>query len=161
LHDFYHFSYANIYLALTYGYIWSAIMLPVFGWISDIVGRKILIIAGALIMVIFSLPIFSLLETESRLALFGFTLFSQTVLAIMTASYYVLLPQSFQTVVRYTGTAFSYNIAYTIAAFLPLVVNFIYGVNKNPLYLIWLFILLAIITIINTLTLKVKQNETI
>jgi len=159
LHDFYHFSFPDIYIAMTYGYIWSAIFQPVFGWLSDIIGKKILIITASLIMIFFSFPIFSLLQTEARWTLFGFTIFNQTVLATMTASYFVLLPQAFQTVIRYTGTAFSYNITYTIAALLPLLVNYIYGVLKNPCYLIWVFISLAAMTIMNMLILKAKYDD--
>lgn len=159
LHDFYHHSFADIYLAMTLGYIWSAIMIPLFGWISDFAGRKILIIVAALTMIIFIFPIFSFLQIESRLVPFGFVVFWQTIIAIMTASYFVLLPQAFQTIIRYTGTAFSYNIAYTIAALLPLVVNYIYGIRKNPYYLAWIFILLAVLTVVNTLTLKTKNNS--
>jgi MFS family permease len=159
LHDFYHFPFADIYLAMTLGYIWSAIMIPVFGLVSDIIGRKILIIVAALIMIAFSFPIFSLLQIESRWVPFGFVIFWQTIIAIMSASYFVLLPQAFQTVIRYTGTAFSYNITYTIAALLPLVVNYIYGVLKNPRHLAWIFILLAILAILSTLTLEIKHDD--
>jgi len=159
LHDFYHFSFADIYLVMTCGYLWSAITLPIFGWASDIIGRKILIIAASLAMVIFSFPIFYLLRIKTLWALFGFIMFNETIIAIMAVSYFVLIPQSFQTVIRYAGTAFSYNIAYTIAALIPMVVNYIYGVLKNPNYLIWMFMLLAIITIISTLTLKVKHDD--
>ena len=159
LHDFYHHSFADIYLAMTLGYIWSAVMIPLFGWASDFAGRKTFIIIAALIMIIFIFPIFSFLPIESRLVPFGFVMFWQTVIAIMTASYFVLLPQAFQTIIRYTGTAFSYNIAYTLAALLPLIVNYIYGIRKNPYYLVWIFILLATLTIVNTLVLKTNKHR--
>lgn len=159
LHDFYHFSFSNIYLAMTLGYIFSSLMIPFFGWISDIVNKKILIITASSIMIIFSFPVFYFLTSGSSLALFCFTIFSQIVIAIMAASYFVLLPQAFQTVIRYTGTAFSYNITYTIVALLPLVVNYFYGVLKNPYYLVGMFILLAALTIISTLAFKVKDGD--
>ncbi|MBU0744087.1 MAG: MFS transporter [Gammaproteobacteria bacterium] len=158
LHDFYHYSFSDIYLAMTFGYMWCSVMIPVFGWISDYIGRKVLLIIASLMMIIFSFPVFSLLYGGKQLALFGFILFGQTIIALMAASYFVLLPQAFQTVVRYTGVAFSYNIAYTIAALTPLGVNYIYGVLKDPSYLVWAFIILAALTIISTLAFKEKYD---
>lgn len=159
LHDFYHFPLADIYLVMTCGYIWSAVALPFFGWLSDIIGRKTLIIAASLIMITFSFPIFCLLQTTTFWGLFAFVLFLETVIAIMAVSYFVLLPHSFTTSFRYTGSAFSYNIAYTIAAFIPMVINYIYGVLKQPMYLSWLLLVLALLTIISTLSIKSKYDN--
>lgn len=159
LHDYYHFEFVDIYLVMTIGYIWSTITLPFFGWVSDITSKKLLIIIAALMMLLLGFPCFHLLQIQSLWTLLGFIIFLETIIAIMAVSYFVLLPLSFQTIIRYTGTAFSYNIAYTIAALIPMAVNYIYGVLKNPSYLIWLFILLAILTIISTITLRVKYAE--
>lgn len=160
LHDTYNYSFPDIYLAMTVGSLWTAILIPVFGWASDhIIGRKTLLVTALLIFVVFSFPAFSLLRLETRFALFSFILLGKTLIAAMAASYFVLLPQAFPTISRYTGTAFSYNIAYTIAALTPLGMNYSFGVLKNPNYLIWAFILLAILTIISTLMLKIVYND--
>lgn len=160
LHDTYHYSFPDIYLAMTVGSLWTSFLIPVFGWASDhLVGRKTLLFTVVLIFALFSFPLFSLLQLESRLALFSFILLGKTVIAAMASCYFVLLPQAFQTTIRYTGTALSYNIAYTFAAFIPLGMNYIYGVLKQPNYIIWMLVLLAVITIINTLMLKVKHDN--
>ncbi|MDR1057637.1 MAG: MFS transporter [Coxiellaceae bacterium] len=158
LRDFYHFDLSDIYLATTLGYIWSAVLKPIFGWISDKIGRKVIIIVAGIIVIIGFLPIFLWLQSGNRLALFSFLLFAQTTTASMAASYFVLLPQAFQTVIRYTGVGFSYNVAYTIAALTPLGVNYIYGILKNPMYLVWAFISLAALTVMSTLIFKVKED---
>ncbi|MBU0744088.1 MAG: MFS transporter [Gammaproteobacteria bacterium] len=159
LHDFYKFSMSDIYLAMTFGYIWSAIMLPIFGWLSDYTGKKFLIITASLIMIVFIFPVFALLRTESRWALFVFIIFTQTVTAIMAASYFTLLPQTFKTAIRFTGTAVSHNITHTIAALTPLAVTYFYGVLRNPDYLVWMFILLATLTIVSTIVFKIKSHD--
>lgn len=160
LHDTYHYPFPDIYLAMTIGSLWTSFLIPVFGWASDhIIGRKTLLLTAVLMFALFSFPLFSLLRLETRLALFTFILLSKTIIAAMAASYFVLLPQAFQTAIRYTGTAFSYNIAYTIAAFIPLGMNYIYGVLQQPNYITGMFILLAVITIISTLALKVKHDN--
>ncbi|OGT09249.1 MAG: hypothetical protein A2V89_00100 [Gammaproteobacteria bacterium RBG_16_37_9] len=156
LNNVYHFSFSDIYLVMTYGCIWSSILIPIFGWISDYIDRKILLIVAALVMIIFSFPIFSLLQAGTYLALFAFIMFCETIIAMMASSYFVLLPQAFQTAIRYTGTAFSYNITYTIAALIPLLVNYIYGVLKQPNYVPLVFVLLAAVTVVSTFVFKPK-----
>jgi len=146
-------------LAMTFGYLWSAILLPIFGWVSDYTGRKALLFATALLFVVFGFPLFSLLQLQTRLALFCFIFFGQTIIAAMAACYFALLPQAFPTEVRYTGTAFSYNIAYTIAALIPLVASYIYEVLKQPNCMAVLFVTLAVITAISVLALKDKDNH--
>ena len=83
-------------------------------------------------------------------------MFCETIIAMMASSYFVLLPQAFQTAIRYTGTAFSYNITYTIAALIPLLVNYIYGVLKQPNYVPLVFVLLAAVTVVSTFVFKPK-----
>ena len=159
LHNFYHYAYPDIYLAMTCSYVMSTFMVPVFGWLSDKVGRKTLLIAGGAIAIIFIYPVFSLLESEGHYGVFVFYLFTQTVAAIFTASYYILLPQAFKTVFRYTGTAFSYNLTFSLTALLPLIINYIYGVAKKPSYLIVILVSLAMISIISAFIFKVKHDD--
>lgn len=146
----YHYSLADVALATTVGYLWSTFLLPIFGWLSDYIGRKQLLFISALLFLICSQPIFSLLQLETSWALWIFVIFGQTIIAALAACYFILLPQSFPATIRYTGTAFSYNIAYTIAALIPVIANYIYNVLKKPVYITVLFILLALITAIST-----------
>ena len=159
LNDVYHYAFPDIYLVITLGHLWTTILLPIFGWVSDYIGRKVLLFASVLVFMIFGLPIFALLRLETYWALFCFVVFTKTIIAAMAASYFALLPQAFPTAIRYTASAFSYNIAYSIAALIPLVANYIYGVIKKPNYMIGLFILLATFTAVSTLMLKNKQNH--
>lgn len=161
LNDIYHYSFSDIYLAMTFGYLWSAILFPVFGWVSDCVGRKILFFTTVLLFIIFGFALFSLLQLETRWALFCFIILGKTVSAAMAASYFSLLSQAFPTTIRYTATALSHNVSYAVATLIPLVANYVYEVLKKPNYMIWLFTLLAAITAISVLTLKNKNNNII
>jgi len=157
LHDIYGYSFSDIYLAMTVGSLWTSTLIPLFGWASDsLIKRRTLLFITVLVFVIFSFPVFSILGLKTRLALFGFVLFGKTIIAAMAASYFVLLPQAFDTAIRYTGTSFSYNVAYTIAAFTPLLMNYFYGVVKQPNYIVGMLILLALITISSTALLRMK-----
>ena len=157
LRDIYHYSFSNVFLAITFGYLWCATLLPIFGWLSDRIGRKKLLFTTLLVFILFSIPVFSLLQLGTRWALFSFIAFNQAIIGAMSACYFVLLPQAFPTEIRYTSTAISYNITYVIAASIPLIITYIYGVIKQPHYLVWLFILLAMITAINTLLFKKEE----
>jgi MFS family permease len=159
LSDVYHYAFSDIYLAMTVGHLLSTILLPIFGWISDYVGRKKMLFIAVSMFVVFGFPVFTLLQLETSWALFCFIMFGQALIAAMAACYFALLPRAFPTPIRYTGTAFSYNIAYTIAAVIPLVANYIYGVIKKPNYMAGLLIFFAVVAAISTLRFKESQNE--
>lgn len=159
LHNVYHFSFPDIYLVLIFGTIWSAILLPILGWISDYIGRKTMFVISALLLTVFGFPAFSILRLETYAALFTFIMFGQTIIATMAASYFALIPRAFKTSIRYTGTAFSYNITFTIASVVPLIINYIYGVLKQPNYIVWMFIFLAAVAVISVLNLKVSYDD--
>jgi nitrate/nitrite transporter NarK len=161
LNEIYHYKQSDIFLAMTIGYLWSTFLLPIFGWISDRINRKLLLIIACIIMAACSFSIFGILTSTSRVSIFVFTGICQTLIAIMAASYFVLLPQAFPTSVRFTGTALSYNITYSIAALIPLVVNYFYNNLQQPCYVPLLFAVLAVITALSTVTLKnhMEQEE--
>ncbi|MEI8054461.1 MAG: MFS transporter [bacterium] len=157
LNDIYHYAISDIYLAMTFGYLWSAILFPIFGWFSDYIGRKVLFFVTVLIFILFGFSLFSLLQLETRWALFCFIILGKTISAAMAASYFSLLSQAFPVAIRYTGTALSHNISYSIATLIPLVANYVYEVLKKPNYMAVLFITLAAITAISIVTFKNKQ----
>lgn len=159
LHNNYNYSFSDIYLAMTVGYLWSAILLPIFGWLSDHIGRKTMLIIAPLLFIIVGFPIFSTLHSQTRLALFGFIMLIETMIPAMASCYFVLLPRTLPTAIRYTGTALSYNITYTIAALIPLIANFFFGVLHHPSYLIAAFIILALITVISTTLIKTHSID--
>lgn len=147
LHEVFHYQFSDIYLATTCGYLWSAIWIPIFGKLADHIGRKLLFALALFCVILFSSLVFGLLNTPTIGMLFAFTLGCQTILAMMAACYFVLLPEAFPTEVRFTGTAFSYNIAYTIAAFIPLIANYIYQTLKQPQLVPMVLILLATLSL--------------
>lgn len=154
LHDSYNYSFSDIYSTIAFLLPTGICFKLFFGWISDYTGRKNLLFAAALLFIILVFPFFSLLQLGTRWALFCFYLFDQIIVAAMSVSYFALLPKAFPTNIRYAGTAFSYNVVYALATLIPLVANYVYGVIKEPNYIVVLFILLATVTGISTLLLK-------
>ncbi len=159
LHSIYHFSLEDIYLYVAYGGIWSVVLIPTLGYISDYVGRKPLFVVTAVFMIFFSLPVFMYLDRGTRGALLLYIVFIQTVKSGTAACYFALIPRAFDAVVRYTCTGFGYNIAFSLAAIVPILVNYFYGVAKNSSYVVSLFIILAVLAIISTAKLQYRPID--
>jgi MFS transporter, MHS family, shikimate and dehydroshikimate transport protein len=78
--------------------------IPLFGLLSDRIGRKALYIAGAIFSALFAFPLFSLLETRDT------TIITLTIALAMSLSHGMMfgpqaafLPELFGTKVRYSG----------------------------------------------------------
>lgn len=154
LHEVFHYTETDIFLVNTLGYLWSALLIPFFGGLSDYLGRKKLFIFALLLMVMLAPWTFGQLLKSTYSGLFLFMGISQTLLAMFAATYFVLLPENFPTEVRFTATALSYNAAYTIAALIPLFANYVYQTLKQPQLLPWMFSGVAIISAVCAFYLK-------
>ena len=90
--------------------------IPLFGMLSDVISRKRMYLLGNLMLILFAVPYFMLLETRSPLAIVAATVIA---LAIIHASLYSvqasLIPELFSTRIRYTGASLSYQIAGPVA----------------------------------------------
>jgi MFS family permease len=121
LSHYYNYPLQEIYHAMTLSLIWSAIMLLVFGYISDYVGRKGLMLIALSIAIIFLSTLFKLLDQRNLHALLTFMFLYQTLISALVASYPSVLAENFVTKIRFTGIAVSYNLSFIFAAFLPMV----------------------------------------
>lgn len=96
------------------GLLVFSIGLCVFGMISDRIGRKPLLLAGALVVAVVSIPAFTLLVSGS----FGNAVLAQMVLAGALSVYgggsYTFFVELFPTSTRFTGAAISFNASYAI-----------------------------------------------
>jgi MFS transporter, MHS family, shikimate and dehydroshikimate transport protein len=109
--------------------------IPLFGSLSDRVGRKPLLIGGALFLGIWTFPFFALLNTESTVLIVlatvaGLSIGHACVYSTQAAFYAEL----FGTRVRYTGASFSYQIAGIFGgALAPLVATALFPVGGPTL----------------------------
>jgi MFS family permease len=99
------------------------ITLPLAGWLSDIYGRKLLYLTGAIASVALAFPFFWLLATKDA------TIITLTIVVTMTLTHALLfgpkaafMPELFGTRVRYSGAALGANVAAAISGgFSPLI----------------------------------------
>lgn len=98
------------------GALVASLLIPVMGWLSDIVGRKRVFIGGIIGMALYIVPYFLLLDTRSVLGITLATVIGFGVLwAPITAVLGTLSSEIFATRVRYTGITLGYQLGAALA----------------------------------------------
>jgi len=155
LHQLFDYSMSDIYFVITIGYVWSSLLIPIFGWLSDKVDRRKLLFFPAISVALFGYFLFEILTIKSFYALLVFMLIYQFIIAAMAASYFVMLAESFPTRMRFTGIAFCYNVSYALAALIPLFVGYLYKTSQYKILgIVITFMILAMITSFSTIKIK-------
>jgi MHS family proline/betaine transporter-like MFS transporter len=160
LHQMYNYSMADIYIVIVLGHVWSSLLIPIFGWVSDKVDRRMLLFFPAIVVALFGYFLFEILKIKSFFALLVFMLLYQLIVAVMASSYFVMLAENFPTKVRFTGIAFCYNVAYALAALIPLAVEYLYKTSQNKTSgILSIFVILALITSFSALKMKNHMKD--
>ena len=98
----------TIVLVLYIAFIFTA------GRISDKVGRKRMLITACIGFIIFTIPAFHLLASQDFIVILLVELFMCMLLTVNDGSLASYLTETFPTEVRYSGFAFSFNLANAI-----------------------------------------------
>lgn len=132
--------------------------IPLFGLLSDIVGRRKIYIVGSLLTLVIAYPVFALLQAGyfTVAMIIGLTIGG----ALMMAPLAAFLPEQFKSQVRFTGASFGCQIAAAL------------GGGVAPVFATWLaaqyglpgvavlMMVLAVCTLIAALAAKEKSIET-
>lgn len=98
----------------TLGVLLLSVLLPVFGHLSDQYSRKKLLIGSCIALIIATYPIYQLVLTDNV----TLVILAWAVLCILAAAFMGIAPcflvELFDTQVRYTGFAFSYNVSFAL-----------------------------------------------
>ena len=84
------------------------------GYLSDRIGRRRIILGGALGFLIVSIPAFLIIQSLTITAIFGGLLLLGLVLVCFTGTMPATLPALFPTHIRYTGLSIGFNIAVAV-----------------------------------------------
>ncbi|MEM0374261.1 MAG: MFS transporter [Sulfolobaceae archaeon] len=120
--------------ALLIGYVTLSVLSPLWGRLSDKVGRKPLMIAEAVGLLLFVYPYFLLLSTGNFLIIVLAQVVAQTIFSMANGAYPAALSEMFPTSVRYTALSFVYHVG--VAAFggtTPYINTYLIYVTKNNL----------------------------
>jgi MFS transporter, MHS family, shikimate and dehydroshikimate transport protein len=109
--------------AVLYGALLELLTIPLFGMLSDRIGRRALYIAGAIFSALFAFPLFSLLGTKDTTTItLTIALAMSLCHGMMFGPQAAFLPELFGTKVRYSGASLGCQISAAISGgFAPLI----------------------------------------
>ncbi|MEC1722722.1 MFS transporter [Schinkia azotoformans] len=115
------YSYEVALTALTIGCATMIITIPVVGYLSDFIGRKIIYITGLSLMFLLSIPYFTMIGQSHTWLYFMQAALLGVIWASIFATQGTIFSELFPAKVRYTGLSFGYQIAAAIVGFGPMI----------------------------------------
>ncbi|KRF61039.1 MFS transporter [Bacillus sp. Soil768D1] len=106
--------------ALTIGCATMIITIPVVGYISDFIGRKVIYISGLVLMFLLAIPYFFMIEQGATWLYYMQAAMLGIIWAAIFATQGTLFSELFPAKVRYTGLSFGYQMAAAIVGFGPM-----------------------------------------
>jgi len=131
----------------------EVITIPLFGWLSDHIGRRIFYFLGTLFTACFAFPLFWLLSTKDPqiiiLTVVVALSFGHGTMFGLQSAYF---PELFGTRVRYSGASFGFQLSAALGGgFSPIIATALAGYMGGTAGVSMMLILLASITFIATL----------
>lgn len=136
------------------------VIIPFIGLLSDKIGRKPVLMLGALGYIFFSYPLFLLLQQ----ATFMSVLLAQSCFAILVCFAYAAIPATLvelvATNIRYTAMSFPYNLANAVfGGTAPLVATYLIDLTGNPLSPSYYLIFAGIVMFLFVLALRESHRQ--
>jgi MHS family shikimate/dehydroshikimate transporter-like MFS transporter len=135
--------------AVLYAALLELVSLPVFGWLSDKVGRRPFYIVGALFTIAYAFPLFWLIESKSTTLIYIAIMiamnFGHGLMFGLESCYF---PELFGARVRYSGASFGFQLSAAIGGgFAPIIATALVGYFGGTSGVSWMMIALALITL--------------
>jgi MFS family permease len=129
----------------------SFVSIPVFGHLSDHIGRKNMYLIGAVATGVFGFIYFAMLNTGSLPIIFLAIILSLVPHDMLYGPQAALIAESFTGRLRYSGASLGYQLASVIAGGpAPLIAAWLYGTYQTPTAIALYIAACAVITIIAT-----------
>src|SRR3990167_1942862 len=134
----------TVFLSVFVGALSSLFILPLFGRLSDILGSRRLLYWTAGIFMVVGYGFFSLLQCT---ALWVFFIVYNVIVAALANAYLQTLVTLFPVAIRFSGEGFCYNVVYSVAGFVPLLLGVWSTHHHLVVFLYGFFTLLALMTL--------------
>jgi len=147
--------------SVMYAALFELITLPMFGWLSDKIGRRPFFILGAIFTIAFAFPLFWMLETKS-VAMVTFAIiiamnFGHGMMFGLESTYF---PELFGPRVRYSGASFGFQVAAAIGGgFSPIIATALVGYFGGTAGVSVMMIGIALITLWAALAARETKDE--
>ncbi|MBB2991141.1 MFS family permease [Mycolicibacterium iranicum] len=129
----------DVMTALIFTSLTGLITIPLFSALSDRLGRRTVILAGAIGIIAYAWPFYALVDLRSQTYLILAMVIAQVIQSMMYAPLGALFSEMFGTAVRYTGASMGYQLAALLGAgFTPLLASSVHadGVSRTPLVML-------------------------
>jgi len=150
----------KIFLVQIASALWMVAMIPFFGYLSDLFGRKVIITFGVITSFLAVYPFYAWIvadPTITKLFIMQFSLF--TLIGITQAPMPALFAESFPTHVRATALSISYNFAIMIfGGFSPFIVTWLVQASGNAVAPTWYVLATASMAFAAILLMKDKYQ---
>ena len=144
-----HFGYPlrQTYVIFTGSLIWSSLLIFVGGIAVDRFGLKPVFSLLTILSLIALIPLFKLLELRTEVALWVFLFSYEGLIGLMSGCYPPLLALLFPTEIRMTGVALSYNLAYLLIGFVPMLALYLIQISHNAICVAFLMSFMSLISL--------------
>jgi MHS family shikimate/dehydroshikimate transporter-like MFS transporter len=147
--------------AVMYAAALELITLPLFGWLSDKIGRRPLFILGALFSFAFAFPLFWMLESKSVAMVFAAIMiamnFGHGMMFALESTYF---PELFGPSVRYSGASFGFQVSAAIGGgFSPIIATALVGYFGGTMGVSIMMIGIALLTLWAAIAARETKND--
>jgi MFS family permease len=144
-----HYPIRHVYLNNTIAFLVLAIGTAVFGYLSDYLGRKRLIIIGTILFVVIDYFLFRMLVEHLPHAVELFTIDTALLASLPNGCYACMIAELFPTNLRYSGMGISYNFGLAVFTGLgPLFITYLLKVTMDMMSPYYYLAISALITLI-------------
>ncbi|MGB7977922.1 MAG: MFS transporter, partial [Chlamydiales bacterium] len=151
---FLHRPIGNVYFFTTALFLTLALFTPIFGYLSDLVGRRIWLMTSAILVALSSFFLFELKDFWVWLWLL-LPLFN----AINLGCYEIAIAELFSPNIRYSGTGVCHNLGYGVFGGLgPLIYTLLFQATNDPASPLYFLLFAAAITFTGALFLKNRMT---
>jgi MFS family permease len=140
----------------------SFVSIPLFGHLSDRIGRKRVYMLGAATTGLFGFLYFALLNTRSPTLVFLAVVLSLIPHDMMYGPQAALIAESFTDRLRYSGASLGYQRASVIAGGpSPIIAAWLFAKYRSGYAIAWFIFVCAVISLVSTARLKDYTNKEI